>query len=155
VRRALGVLAAVSALLAGCGGNEKLSLHSVPMADSVRVQAQHYECPVAKEVCFRNAILVPSGRHATNADTLVQLELQALLSHRWQRAAGVTSHQFAATSPDGRLFVTLSSGAGELADEQAGQVTWDETLGSQLERLTTGRKPAVALTVQAGPDAGP
>ena len=150
------VLAAVPALLMGCGGgDEKLSLHSIPTAQSIRVQAQHYECPVAKEVCFRRAILVASGRRPVNADTLVQLELQALLSNRWRRSAGVTSNQFAATSPDGKLFVTFSTGRGEILDEQAGQVTWDEKLGSQLEGLTKRGKPALALTVQAGPDVGP
>ena len=155
MRRALVALAAAPALLIGCGGNEKLSLHSIPMAQSIHVQAQNYECPVAKEVCFRRAILVPSGRRPVNADTLVQLELQSLLSHRWRRSAGVTSNQFAATAPDGKLFVTFSTGRGEMLDERAGQVTWDEKLGFQLERLTTGGKPALALTVQAGPDVGP
>ena len=154
MRRAIVLTALALALLGGCGGSEKLSLHSVPIAKSIHVKAQHYECPVAKEVCFRHAILVPSGRPVA-AGTLAQAELRELTSHRWQKMPGATADQLAAVSPDGKLFVSYSTGRTQVLEDRTGQTTWDEKLSTELEQITTQGRPALALTVQKGPGAGP
>jgi hypothetical protein len=155
VRRAIAAaLSAATALSAvACGGQGNTptvaSLREVPLPAGSKVVWQTRRCDRGSDpYCSLQLVLAGPGYDSSAA--LRDAQRAVLKRAGWTSASGNTDAQRSATSPGGKLRMTLATSFNDLLSADTGTIELAPSVTRALSRQLFSRTPSLSATVQSG-----
>jgi hypothetical protein len=155
IRRAvLGAAMALSvaAVLSGCGQGDTpaaASLHKVPLAPGGKVVWQARRCDKGSNPYCSVQFVITGARYASSA--ALRTAQRATLRHAgWTEARGDTDAERSATSPGGKLRMTVATAFNDLVSAEEGTIDRAPGVMRALSRQLFSRTPALSATLETG-----
>ena len=149
----LAALAAAAAVcLAGCGQGSTpavASLRQVPLAPGTKIVWQARQCDQGSNAyCSLQFVVVGPG-YASSA-ALRDAQRDTLRKAGWTEARGDTDAERSATSPGGKLRMTLATAFNDLLSSEEGTIERAPGVMRALSRQLFNRTPALSATLETG-----
>ena len=147
---ALAVAAAI--WLAGCGQGSTpaaASLREVPLAPATKVVWQARQCDQGSHAYCSLQFVVAGPGYASSA-ALRDAQRVVLRRAGWTAARGNTDAERSATSPGGKLRLTLATAFNDLLGAEQGTIDLAPGVMRALSRQLFSRTPALSATLQTG-----
>jgi hypothetical protein len=150
---AMGLVAAVAAGLAGCGGQGNspvsASLADIPLAPGAKVVYQQRRCDAGVS-SYCSVQFVLAGTRYPSSAALRDAQLAALKQAGWGSAHGGTDAERAADSPHGKLRMTFATAFNDLLSIDQGTIERAPGVSVALSRQLFSRTPALSGILQTG-----
>ncbi len=147
------VIAAAAALcLAGCGQGDAppvASLHAVPLAPGSKIVWQARRCDRGSHAYCSLQFVMVGPRYRSSA-ALRTAQRSTLRHAGWTEARGDTDAERSATSPGGKLRMTVATAFNDLLSADEGTIDRAPGVMRALSAQLFSRTPALSATVETG-----
>ena len=144
--------AAAALCLAGCGQGSTpaaASLRDVPLAPGTKIVAPARRCDAGSHAyCSLQFVVV--GRHYASSAALREAQRATLRRAGWTEARGDTDAERSATSPGGKLRMTVATAFNDLLSTDEGTIERAPQVMRALLRQLFNRTPALSATLETG-----
>lgn len=143
----------VAALLAGCGA---AAPHRVEPSDGVLAPELHVvravvDCDPGKNAYCGSDLVVGGPSFVISSDALRAMQTRAVKAADWKGVSGQARTQLAATSPNGKVYLSYATGADELASVRAGLLKRPPAILHALRAAVHRHRPVLSISLSPGP----
>jgi hypothetical protein len=142
-----------AALLAGCGadGPRRVLPAAGVLAPELHIVTSVLECDPGSHVYCGSDLVVAGPSIVTSAYELRGMQSRALDEADWKRVTGQAKRQFAAASPDGKVYLSYATAGDELLAVADGTVKRPRAIVRALREAVARDRPVLSVSLTPGP----